>query len=66
MSMPQKLARILAARSGAHIELAIATEGGQTLKLLATQEQVDMLVDELEDILNSPAEIGTDGPPEAA
>lgn len=66
MSQPQKLARILAARSGAHIELAIATEGGQTLKLLATQEQIDMLVDELEDILNSPTEEGVDGPPPQA
>ncbi|MBX9933720.1 MAG: hypothetical protein K2Y56_19735 [Methylobacterium sp.] len=66
MSQTQKLARILASRSGGHIELALATEGGQTLKVLATQDQIDMLVDELEDILNSPAEEGPSGPPEAA
>ncbi|KQT77308.1 hypothetical protein [Methylobacterium sp. Leaf466] len=66
MSHPQKLARILAARSGADIELAIATQGGQTLKLLATPDQVDRLIDELEDILNSPADEGTGEPPEAA
>lgn len=66
MSHTQKLARILASRSGDTIELAIATEGGQTLRLLATPDQIDRLIDELEDILNSPAEAETDGPPEAA
>ena len=64
MSAPQKLARILAARTGAGIELAFATETGQTVKVLASEEQVDRLVDELEDILNSPAE--DDGPTAAA
>lgn len=66
MSHTQKLARILASRSGETIELAIAAEGGQTLRLLATPDQIDRLIDELEDILNSPVEAGTDGPPEAA
>lgn len=56
MSAPQILARILASRSGGRIELALATEGGQTLRVLATPDQIDMLVDELEDILNSPSE----------
>lgn len=56
MSQTQTLARILATRSGENIELAIATQGGQTLKILATPDQVDRLIDELEDILNSPVE----------
>ena len=66
MSLTQKLARVLASRSGETIELAFATEAGQTLRLLATPDQIDRLIDELEDILNSPAEAETDGPPEAA
>ncbi|KQP90831.1 MULTISPECIES: hypothetical protein [unclassified Methylobacterium] len=66
MSTTQKLARILAARSGSGIELALATESGQTLKVLATSEQIDMLVDELEDILNSPEEPEAPEPPAAA
>ena len=66
MSTPQKLARILATRSGGGIELAIATESGQTLRVLATQDQIDMLVDELEDILNSPEEPDAPEPPAAA
>ena len=51
---------------GGGIELALATESGQTLRVLASSDQIDMLVDELEDVLNSPAEPGTGGPPEAA
>lgn len=66
MSATQKLARILASRSGSHIELALATEGGQTLRVLATPDQIDMLVDELEDILNSPPESDDREPPDAA
>ncbi|KQP41297.1 hypothetical protein ASF49_18195 [Methylobacterium sp. Leaf104] len=66
MSTPQKLARILASRSGGGIELALATESGQTLRVLATPEQIDMLVDELEDILNSPEEPESPEPPAAA
>ncbi|MBY0256557.1 hypothetical protein [Methylobacterium sp.] len=66
MSSQQKLARILATRSGGGIELAIATESGQTLRVLATQDQIDMLVDELEDILNSPEEPDAPEPPTAA
>ena len=31
-----------------------------------TPDQIDRLIDELEDILNSPAEAGTDEPPDAA
>lgn len=60
------LARVLASRVGPHIELAVATESGETLKVLATPEQIDMLVDELEDILNSPVDPAPEGPPEAA
>ncbi|MET0258173.1 MAG: hypothetical protein ABW179_06285 [Methylobacterium sp.] len=56
MSAPKKLVRILAARSGESIELAFATEGGGTVKVLASEDQIDQLVDELEDILNSPAD----------
>jgi hypothetical protein len=66
MRPTQKLARILAVRVGEEIELAIATERGETLKVMASSDQIDMLVDELEDVLNSPAEPGTGGPPEAA
>ncbi|WP_027173660.1 hypothetical protein [Methylobacterium sp. 10] len=66
MSATHILARILATRSGTGIELALATESGQTLKVLASQDQIDMLVDELEDILNSPVEPGDDEPPAAA
>lgn len=66
MSVTQKLARILATRTGENIALAIATEGGQTLKVVATPDQIDMLIDELEDILNSPAEPGSGEPPAAA
>ncbi|GEP04861.1 hypothetical protein [Methylobacterium oxalidis] len=66
MRPTQRLARILATRTGEEIELAIATAGGETLKVLATQEQIDMLVDELEDILNSPAEGAPGGPQDAA
>ena len=66
MSTPQKLARILATRSGGGIELSLATETGQTVRVLATQDQIDMLVDELEDILNSPVEPDAPEPPAAA
>ncbi|MDR7037270.1 MULTISPECIES: hypothetical protein [Methylobacterium] len=66
MRPTQRLARILATRSSGEIELAIATATGETLKVLATQEQIDMLVDELEDILNSPTEEGPGGSPDAA
>jgi hypothetical protein len=34
--------------------------------VLASPDQIDMLVDELEDILNSPEEPGDDEPPAAA
>ncbi|KQU19113.1 hypothetical protein ASG63_08220 [Methylobacterium sp. Leaf94] len=66
MSTPQKLARILATRSSGGIELALATETGQTVRVLATPDQIDMLVDELEDILNSPEEPDAPEPPAAA
>ncbi len=46
--------------------LALATEGGEVVKVLATHEQIDMLVDELEDILNSSGAPDPDEPPEAA
>ena len=66
MSAIKILARILATRVGPHIELAVETETGEVLKVLATEDQVDRLVDELEDILDSPAEPEDDGPPQAA
>lgn len=66
MSATQKLARLLASRAGENIELALATESGQTLKVVATPDQIDMLIDELEDILNSPATSGSGEPPKAA
>lgn len=65
MSMMKTLSRILATRAGADIELAIATEDGQTVRIRATDDQIDRLVDELEDILHSPPEAGGD-PPAAA
>ena len=66
MSVTKTLARIFATRTGAGIELAIAPQDGQTLKLMATEDQIDRLVDELEDILNSPAEPSAGEPPDAA
>lgn len=66
MTAGNKLARILAARSGETIELAFVTEDGRTTKVLASEDQIDRLVDELEDVLNSPAEGGSGEPPAAA
>lgn len=60
MSAVRKLARMLATRADGGIELAFATEDGQTVRLLATEDQIDRLVDELEDILNSPADVASD------
>ena len=66
MTAGNQLARILAARSGEAIELAFVTEDGRTTKVLASEDQIDRLVDELEDVLNSPAEGGSGEPPAAA
>jgi hypothetical protein len=66
MSAIKILARILTTRVGPHIELAVETETGEILKVLATEDQIDRLVDELEDILHSPAGPDDDGPPAAA
>ncbi|WP_430913580.1 hypothetical protein [Methylobacterium sp. sgz302541] len=60
MSSARRLTRFLASRSGRDIELALATETGETFKVIATADQIDRLVDELEDMLNS----GDDEPPE--
>ena len=56
MSTAKKLIRILATRAGRDVELALATQDGHTVRVLASEDQIDRLVDELEDILNSPAE----------
>lgn len=66
MSALKILARVLATRVGPHIELAVETQSGEVLKVLATEEQIDLLVDELEDLLHSPAGPEDDGPPQAA
>ena len=66
MSDTKRLARVLATRSGSDVELALATADGRTIKILASEEQVDRLVDELEDILNSPVEADPGEPPAAA
>ena len=66
MSALKILARILATRVGPHIELAVESQFGEVLKVLATEDQVDRLVDELEDLLQSPAGPEDDGPPQAA
>ena len=66
MSAIKILARVLASRVGPHIELAIEAQSGEILKLLATEDQIDRLVDELEDLLHAPAEPEDDGPPQAA
>ncbi len=66
MSAGNKLARILATRTGEAIELAFVTEDGRTTRVLASEDQIDRLVDELEDVLNSPAETGSGEPPAAA
>lgn len=66
MSAIKILARILATRVGPHIELAVEVESGEILKVLATEDQIDRLVDEMEDLLHSPAGPEDDGPPQAA
>ncbi len=66
MSALKILARVLTARVGPHIELALATEDGETVKVLATPDQIDRLIDELEDMLNSGDEPEDGEPPEAA
>ncbi|GJE70413.1 hypothetical protein [Methylorubrum podarium] len=66
MTAGNKLARILATRTGESIELAFETVDGRTTRVLASDDQIDRLVDELEDILNSPAETGSGEPPAAA
>ena len=66
MSDTKRLARVLATRSGPDVELAFATSDGHTVKILASEEQMDRLVDELEDILNSPVETEPGEPPAAA
>lgn len=66
MTATSKLTRILATREGRAIELAFVTEDGRTTKVLASEDQIDRLVDELEDVLNSPAEGESGEPPAAA
>lgn len=53
MSSAKRLTRFLASRAGRDIEIALATETGETIRLIATPDQIDRLVDELEDVLNS-------------
>ncbi|WP_375462483.1 hypothetical protein [uncultured Methylobacterium sp.] len=60
------LARALTTRVGPHIELALATEDGEVVKVLATPDQIDRLIDELEDMLHAPAGPDDGAPPEAA
>lgn len=60
------LARSLTTRVGPHIELALGTQDGETFKVLATPDQIDRLIDELEDILHAPAAPDDGEPPEAA
>ncbi len=45
-------------------QLALATESSQPLRVRATPDQIDMLVDELEDILNLPQESDAPESPE--
>jgi hypothetical protein len=66
MTAGNKLARILATRTGEAIELAFVTEDGRTTRVLASEDQIDRLVDELEDVHNSPTETGSGDPPAAA
>lgn len=63
MSAPKRVTRFLTTRSGGDIEIALATEDGQTVRVIATADQIDRLVDELEDVLHSS---DGDEPPEAA
>ncbi|GJE27421.1 hypothetical protein [Methylobacterium organophilum] len=56
MSDAKRLVRILATRSGEEVELAFALAGGETVRVLASEDQIDRLIDELEDILNSPGD----------
>ncbi len=66
MSAIKILARVLATRVGPHIELVVEAENGEVTKVLATEDQIDRLIDELEDLLHSPAGPDDDVPPEAA
>ena len=66
MTAGNKLARILATRTGEAIELAFVTEDGRTTRVLASEDQIDRVVDELEDVLNSPTETGSGDRPAAA
>ena len=66
MTAGNKLARILATRTWEAIELAFVTEDGRTTRALASEDQNDRLVEELEDVLNSPTETGSGDPPAAA
>lgn len=54
MSQAKRIVRLLTTREGAQIELAFVTEDGETIRLLASEDQADRLVDELEDVLNAP------------
>lgn len=60
MEQTKLLRRIGAARRGRFVELTCIVEAGATVTFLASLDQVDRLVDELEDVLNAPEESETD------
>lgn len=63
MADEKVLRRIGAKRRGRSIVLTCFTDDGATITLLASDDQVDRLVDELEDALNSPDESDLDETP---
>lgn len=48
-----RLTRILATKTDDGIELGVETESGEILKLLATDEQIDALFEELDDLVSA-------------
>lgn len=63
MEQAKLLRRIGAARRGRFVEITCITEAGATVTFLASLDQTDRLVDELEDVLNAPDDPGEDENP---
>lgn len=61
MVVAKRLRRIETRREGGSIVLSLMTEDGTTTSVLASEDQIDRLVDELDDILNTPGEADQDG-----
>ena len=53
MADPQKLKRFHVEAAGEDFSLHIEDETGETLEVIATREQVDLIVDDLDDLLSA-------------